>query len=94
MVTGRIERGIDGVGDEIEIVGIKDDAKTVCTGVEMFRKLLDRGEPGTTSGCSCAWPRGGGARPGAVQAGLDHAAQFSAETYVLTKEEGGAAPFF
>ena len=91
VVTGRIERGIVNVGDEIEIVGIKDTTKTVCTGVEMF-KLLDRGEPGDNVGVLLArgQARGGGARRGAVQAGLDHAAhQFSAETYVLTKEEGG-----
>src|SRR4029453_68431 len=50
VVTGRVERGIINVGDEIEIVGIKDTTKTVCTGVEMFRKLLDRGEPGGNAG--------------------------------------------
>ena len=54
VVTGRVERGIINVGEEVEIVGIKDTQKTVCTGVEMFRKLLDRGDPGTTWGFCCA----------------------------------------
>ena len=54
VVTGRVERGIVKVGDEIEIVGIKDTQKTTCTGVEMFRKLLDEGQCGRERGCSAA----------------------------------------
>ena len=98
VVTGRIERGIVKVGDEIEIVGIKDTAKTTCTGVEMFRKLLDSGEAGDNVGCLL---RGIGredvergqvlAAPGSI---TPHT-KFKAEAYVLTKEEGGRhTPFF
>jgi elongation factor Tu len=98
VVTGRIERGIVKVGDEIEIVGIKDTAKTTCTGVEMFRKLLDQGEAGDNVGCLL---RGVGredvergqvlAAPGSV---TPHR-KFKAEAYILTKEEGGRhTPFF
>jgi elongation factor Tu len=98
VVTGRVERGIINVGDEIEIVGIKDTAKTVCTGVEMFRKLLDRGEPGDNVGVLLRGikreevERGQVlCKPGSI---TPHTA-FSAETYVLTKEEGGRhTPFF
>ena len=56
VVTGRIERGVVKVGDEIEIVGIKDTQKTTCTGVEMFRKLLDEGRPATTLAYCCVAP--------------------------------------
>jgi elongation factor Tu len=98
VVTGRIERGIVNVGDEIEIVGIKDTSKTTCTGVEMFRKLLDSGEAGDNVGCLL---RGVGredvergqvlAAPGSI---TPHT-KFKAEAYVLTKEEGGRhTPFF
>ncbi|MDA0369475.1 MAG: elongation factor Tu [Proteobacteria bacterium] len=98
VVTGRIERGIVKVGDEIEIVGIKDTSKTTCTGVEMFRKLLDSGEAGDNVGCLL---RGIGredvergqvlAAPGSI---TPHT-KFKAEAYVLTKEEGGRhTPFF
>jgi len=98
VVTGRVESGIVKVGDEIEIVGIKDTRKTVCTGVEMFRKLLDQGEAGDNIG---ALLRGVGreevergqvlAKPGSI---TPHT-QFLAEAYVLTKEEGGRhTPFF
>jgi elongation factor Tu len=98
VVTGRIERGVINVGDEIEIVGIRDTKKTTCTGVEMFRKLLDRGEAGDNIG--------------ALLRGIDREAversqvlckpksvnphtQFEAEVYILTKEEGGRhTPFF
>jgi elongation factor Tu len=55
VVTGRVERGIIKVGDEIEIVGIKETTKTTCTGVEMFRKLLDEGRAGENVACSAAW---------------------------------------
>ena len=93
VVTGRIERGIVNVGDEIEIVGIKDTTKTVCTGVEMFRKLLDRGEPGDNVGVLLArgQARGGGARPGAVQAGLDHAAHPVQRRDLRADQGGGRA---
>ncbi|MCG8354352.1 MAG: elongation factor Tu, partial [Kiloniellales bacterium] len=98
VVTGRVERGIIKVGDEIEIVGIKETSKTVCTGVEMFRKLLDQGEAGDNVGCLL---RGVGrdevergqvlAKPGSI---TPHT-RFTAEAYILTKEEGGRhTPFF
>ncbi|MEP2235491.1 MAG: elongation factor Tu [Alteripontixanthobacter sp.] len=98
VVTGRVETGIVNVGDEVEIVGIKDTAKTTVTGVEMFRKLLDRGEAGDNIG---ALIRGVGredvergqvlAKPGSVNPHTD----FSAEVYVLSKDEGGRhTPFF
>ncbi len=98
VVTGRVERGIVHVGDEIEIVGIKETSKTTCTGVEMFRKLLDQGEAGDNVGCLL---RGVGraevergqvlAAPGSI---TPHT-RFKAETYILTKEEGGRhTPFF
>jgi elongation factor Tu len=98
VVTGRVETGVVNVGDEVEIVGIKDTAKTTVTGVEMFRKLLDRGEAGDNIG---ALIRGVGreevergqvlAKPGSV---TPHT-EFSAEVYVLSKDEGGRhTPFF
>ena len=98
VVTGRVESGVINVNDEIEIIGIKDTTKTVCTGVEMFRKLLDRGEAGDNIG---ALLRGINredvergqvlAKPGSIK---PHT-KFKAETYVLTKEEGGRhTPFF
>ena len=98
VVTGRIERGIVKVGDEIEIVGIKETRKTVVTGVEMFRKLLDQGEPGDNVGCLLRGverddvERGQVlAKPGSIKPHTD----FEAEVYVLSKEEGGRhTPFF
>ena len=98
VVTGRVERGQVKIGDEIEIVGIKETSKTTCTGVEMFRKLLDSGEAGDNIG---ALLRGVGrdevergqvlCKPGSV---TPHTV-FEAEAYVLTKEEGGRhTPFF
>ncbi len=98
VVTGRIERGVINVGDEVEIVGIKETHKTTCTGVEMFRKLLDQGEAGDNVGCLL---RGVGrdevergqvlAAPGSVTPHI----KFRAEAYILTKEEGGRhTPFF
>jgi elongation factor Tu len=98
VVTGRIERGIVKVGEEVEIVGLKDTAKTVVTGVEMFRKLLDQGEAGDNIG---ALLRGIGredvergqvlAKPGSITPHTN----FTAEAYILTKEEGGRhTPFF
>jgi len=98
VVTGRIERGVVKVGDEVEIVGIRTTAKTTVTGVEMFRKLLDSGEAGDNVGCLL---RGVGredvergqvlAKPGSI---TPHT-KFMAEAYILTKEEGGRhTPFF
>ena len=98
VVTGRIERGIVKVGDEIEVVGIKDTSKTVCTGVEMFRKLLDSGEAGDNVGCLL---RGVGredvergqvlSKPGSITPHTN----FKCECYILTKDEGGRhTPFF
>jgi len=98
VVTGRVEQGVVNVGDEVEIVGIKDTQKTVVTGVEMFRKLLDRGEAGDNIGALIrgierdAVERGQVlAKPGSI---TPHT-QFKAEAYILTKEEGGRhTPFF
>ena len=98
VVTGRVERGVINVGDEIEIVGIKDTQKTTCTGVEMFRKLLDRGEAGDNIGALIRGidreqvERGQVlCKPGSV---TPHT-KFKAEAYILTKEEGGRhTPFF
>jgi elongation factor Tu len=98
VVTGRVESGVVKVGEEIEIVGIKDTSKTTCTGVEMFRKLLDQGEAGDNIGVLL---RGVGreevergqvlAHPGSI---TPHT-KFKAEAYILTKEEGGRhTPFF
>ena len=76
VVTGRVEQGIVNTGDEVEIVGIKPTQKTTCTGVEMFRKLLDEGRAGDNIGALAAWHEegGGGAGSGAGEAGVDHAA--------------------
>ena len=98
VVTGRVERGIVKVGDEIEIIGIKDTQKTTCTGVEMFRKLLDSGEAGDNIGALIRGidrdqvERGQVlAKPGSV---TPHT-KFKAEAYILTKDEGGRhTPFF
>src|SRR2546421_4600923 len=98
VVTGRIERGIIKVGEEVEIVGIKDTQKTVVTGVEMFRKLLDSGEAGDNVGCLLrgidkeSVERGQVlCKPGSIK---PHK-KFKAEAYILTKEEGGRhTPFF
>ena len=98
VVTGRVERGVVKVGEEVEIVGIRDTTKTTVTGVEMFRKLLDQGEAGDNVG---ALLRGVGredvergqvlAKPGSI---TPHT-KFKAEAYILTKEEGGRhTPFF
>jgi elongation factor Tu len=98
VVTGRVDQGIVKVGDEVEIVGIKPTQKTVVTGVEMFRKLLDQGQAGDNVGCLL---RGTGkddvergqvlAKPGTIK---PHT-KFKAQAYVLTKEEGGRhTPFF
>jgi elongation factor Tu len=98
VVTGRVDQGIVKVGDEVEIVGIRPTQKTIVTGVEMFRKLLDQGQAGDNVGCLL---RGTGkddvergqvlAKPGSIK---PHT-KFKAQAYVLTKEEGGRhTPFF
>jgi elongation factor Tu len=98
VVTGRVERGVINVGDEIEIVGLKPTRKTTCTGVEMFRKLLDRGEAGDNIGALLR-----GIERDAVERGqvlckpksVTPHTKFEAEAYILTKEEGGRhTPFF
>ncbi len=98
VVTGRVERGIVNVGDEIEIVGIRDTQKTTCTGVEMFRKLLDRGEPGDNVGVLLRGTKRDDVERGQVlckPGSITPHTKFNAETYVLTKEEGGRhTPFF
>jgi elongation factor Tu len=98
VVTGRVERGIVNVGDEIEIVGIRNTQKTTCTGVEMFRKLLDRGEPGDNVGVLLRGTKRDDVERGQVlckPGSITPHTKFSAETYVLTKEEGGRhTPFF
>ena len=93
VVTGRIERGIVKVGEEVEIVGIKATVKTTCTGVEMFRKLLDQGQAGDNVGVLLArhQARRCRARPGAVQAGLDHAAH-QVQGRDLRPDQGGGRP--
>jgi elongation factor Tu len=98
VVTGRVERGIIKVGDEVEIVGIRATTKTVCTGVEMFRKLLDQGEPGDNVGVLLRGIKREDVERGQVlckPGSITPHTRFSAETYVLTKEEGGRhTPFF
>ena len=98
VVTGRIERGIIHVGDEIEIVGIRDTQKTTCTGVEMFRKLLDQGEAGDNVGLLLRGIDREGVERGQVLAkpgSITPHSKFEAEAYILTKEEGGRhTPFF
>ena len=97
-MTGRIERGIVKVGDEIEIVGIKDTAKTICTGVEMFRKLLDSGEAGDNVGVLLRGTKREEVERGQVlckPGSITPHTKFEAEVYVLSKEEGGRhTPFF
>jgi elongation factor Tu len=98
VVTGRIERGIVKVGEEIEIIGIKPTTKTVVTGVEMFRKLLDQGEAGDNVGCLLRGVEREGIERGQVLAkpgSVTPHTNFQAEAYILTKEEGGRhTPFF
>ena len=92
VVTGRVERGIVNVGDEIEIVGIKDTTKTICTGVEMFRKLLDQGEAGDNVGVLLRGTKRTEVERGQVLAApgsVKPHTKFTAEAYILTKEEGG-----
>ena len=98
VVTGRVERGIIHVGDEIEIVGIKPTQKTTCTGVEMFRKLLDEGEAGDNIGCLLRGTKREDVERGQVVAKpgtITPHTKFAAQVYVLKKEEGGRhTPFF
>ena len=98
VVTGRVERGVINVGDEIEIVGIRDTQKTTCTGVEMFRKLLDRGEAGDNIGALLRGIDRDGVERGQVlckPGSVTPHTKFEAEVYILTKDEGGRhTPFF
>ncbi len=98
VVTGRVERGVINVGDEIEIVGIRDTTKTTCTGVEMFRKLLDRGEAGDNVGVLLRGIDRDGVERGQVlvkPGSVTPHTKFECEVYILTKEEGGRhTPFF
>ena len=98
VVTGRVERGVINVGDEIEIVGIRDTKKTTCTGVEMFRKLLDRGEAGDNIGALLRGVERDGVERGQVlckPGSVKPHTKFTAEAYILTKDEGGRhTPFF
>ena len=98
VVTGRVERGVINVGDEVEIVGIRDTKKSTCTGVEMFRKLLDRGEAGDNVGVLLRGIERDGVERGQVLCkpkSVNPHTDFEAEAYILTKEEGGRhTPFF
>jgi elongation factor Tu len=98
VVTGRVERGIVKVGDEVEIVGLKDTTKTIITGVEMFRKLLDSGEAGDNIGALLRGTKREEVERGQVLAApgsITPHTEFMAEAYILTKEEGGRhTPFF
>jgi elongation factor Tu len=98
VVTGKVEQGVVHVGDEIEIVGIKDTAKTTCTGVEMFRKLLDQGQAGDNIGVLLRGTKKDDVERGQVLAkpgSITPHTNFEAQVYVLTKEEGGRhKPFF
>jgi elongation factor Tu len=98
VVTGRVERGVINVGDEVEIVGIRPTTKSTCTGVEMFRKLLDRGEAGDNIGALLRGVDRDGVERGQVLCkpkSVTPHTKFEAEAYILTKEEGGRhTPFF
>jgi elongation factor Tu len=98
VVTGRVERGVIKVGDEVEIVGLRPTAKTVVTGVEMFRKLLDQGEAGDNIGALLRGTKREEVERGQVLAApgsITPHTNFQAEAYILTKEEGGRhTPFF
>jgi len=98
VVTGKVEQGVVHVGDEIEIVGIKPTAKTTCTGVEMFRKLLDQGQAGDNIGVLLRGTKKDDVDRGQVLAkpgSITPHTNFEAQVYVLTKEEGGRhKPFF
>ena len=98
VVTGRVERGVVKVGEEVEIVGITDTLKTVCTGVEMFRKLLDQGQAGDNIGVLLRGTKRDEVQRGQVVSkpgSIKPHTKFKAEAYILTKEEGGRhTPFF
>ena len=98
VVTGRVESGILNTGDNVEIVGIRDTQTTVCTGVEMFRKILDQGEAGDNIGCLLRGTKREEVERGQVVAApgsITPHRKFSCEAYILTKEEGGRhTPFF
>ncbi|MPZ14098.1 MAG: elongation factor Tu, partial [Chloroflexi bacterium] len=98
VVTGRIDRGVVKAGDEMEIVGLRDTRKTVVTGVEMFRKILDRGEAGDNVGCLLRGVERDDVERGMVLAkpgSIRPHRRFTAEVYVLSKDEGGRhTPFF
>jgi elongation factor Tu len=98
VVTGRVERGVINVGDEIEIIGIRPTTKTTCTGVEMFRKLLDRGEAGDNIGALLRGTKKEEVERGQVLAApgsVTPHTKFKGQAYILTKEEGGRhTPFF
>jgi elongation factor Tu len=98
VVTGRIERGIVKVGEEVEIVGIKDTVKTICTGVEMFRKLLDQGQAGDNGGVLLRGTKREDVERGQVLAkpgSIKPHTKFECEVYILSKDEGGRhTPFF
>jgi len=98
VVTGRVERGVIKVGEEVEIVGLRETQKTVCTGVEMFRKLLDQGQAGDNIGVLLRGIKREEVERGQVVAkpgSITPHTQFKAEAYILTKEEGGRhTPFF
>jgi elongation factor Tu len=98
VVTGRIEKGIVKVGEEVEIVGIRDVQKTICTGVEMFRKLLDQGQAGDNVGVLLRGTKREDVERGQVlckPGSITPHTEFTAEAYILTKEEGGRhTPFF
>jgi elongation factor Tu len=98
VVTGRVERGIIKVGEDVEIVGIHPTIKTVCTGVEMFRKILDQGQAGDNIGVLLRGTKRDEVERGQVVAApgsITPHTRFKAEAYILTKEEGGRhTPFF
>jgi len=98
VVTGRVERGMVKVGEEVEIVGIRPTTKTVCTGVEMFRKILDQGQAGDNIGVLLRGTKRDEVERGQVVAkpgSITPHTKFKAESYILTKEEGGRhTPFF
>jgi elongation factor Tu len=98
VVTGRVERGVVNVGDKIEIVGLRDTAETTCTGVEMFRKLLDRGQAGDNCGVLLRGTKKEDVERGQVLAkpgSINPHVKFTAGAYILKKEEGGRhTPFF
>jgi elongation factor Tu len=98
VVTGRVERGVVKVGEEVEIVGIKDTVKTVCTGVEMFRKLLDEGRAGENVGVLLRGTKRDDVERGQIlckPGSIKPHTKFECEVYILSKEEGGRhTPFF